>query len=98
MKKLSPLNIIEKAVNFLKRRFDRFKHKYTFDELSELIKILGTDRNEFGVENSGNKFTIWKSKTQKKKEKENCCDSKSVESFYKRVRMQGKSRICLECN
>jgi hypothetical protein len=57
---LDPLKIIEKAVNFLRRRFDRFKHKYDFDELSEMIKILKIDKYDFGFENNGNKFVIWK--------------------------------------
>jgi hypothetical protein len=47
---LNPLNLIEKAINFLRRRFDRFKHKNTFDELSELIKIL------ISYDNSSNVF------------------------------------------
>jgi hypothetical protein len=57
---LNPLKIIEKAVNFLRRRFDRFKHKYDFDELSEMIKILKIDKYDFGIENNGSKFIIWK--------------------------------------
>jgi hypothetical protein len=57
---LNPLNLIEKAINFLRRRFDRFEHKNTFDELSELIKISKINENEFGVENDGKKFNIWK--------------------------------------
>jgi hypothetical protein len=50
---LDPLRIIEKAINFLRRRFDRFKHKKSFDELSELIKVLKVDNNDFGVERDG---------------------------------------------
>jgi hypothetical protein len=60
LKNLGPLNFIEKAVNFLKRRFDRFKHKSIFDVLSDLIKILNVENNEFGLENVGRKFIIWK--------------------------------------
>jgi hypothetical protein len=62
MKHFDSLKIIEKAINFLRRKFDCFKHKKPFDELSKLIKILGIWKNEYGIQDVDEKFVIWKKK------------------------------------
>jgi hypothetical protein len=56
---LDPLRIIEKAINFLRRRFDQLKHKKSFDKLSETVKILKTDENDYGFQMYDDKFVIW---------------------------------------
>jgi hypothetical protein len=50
--------IIEKAINFLKRRFDRFKYKKSFDELSEIIRTLKIGEVDYGVQFEDEKFII----------------------------------------
>jgi hypothetical protein len=54
------LKIIEKAVNFLRRKIDRFRLGKNFDELSESIKILSLHENEFGLQCEGNDYNVWK--------------------------------------
>jgi hypothetical protein len=54
------LRVIQKAVNFLRRKLDRFRYRKFYAELSKLIKILGIGKNEYGVQDDCRNFVIWK--------------------------------------
>jgi hypothetical protein len=62
---LDPFRIIEKAVNFLRRRFDRFKFNRDFDELSKISEMLKVDKTDYGFENLIDRYVIWKKERNK---------------------------------
>jgi DNA-directed RNA polymerase delta subunit len=58
--------MIEKAVNFLKRRFDRFKVNQFYDILNEIKKLLNIEKVEHGKQLLDKKFILWKHKRRHK--------------------------------
>jgi hypothetical protein len=54
------LKIIEKAVSFLRRKFDRFKPDKREDDYMTMKKVLKVERNEYGIQKKKGKFILWK--------------------------------------
>jgi hypothetical protein len=56
--KLQTLLMNEKAINLLKRRFDRFKVNQFYDNLYEIKKLLNIEKMEYGIQLLDKKFIL----------------------------------------
>jgi hypothetical protein len=63
---LQSLTMIEKAINFLKRKFDRFKTYQFYENLSEVKKLLNIEKVDYGIQLLDKKFILLKHKKKSK--------------------------------
>jgi hypothetical protein len=64
--RLQTLIMIEKAINFLKRKFDRFKINQFYENLSDVKKYLYFEKVDYGIQLLDKKFILWKHKKKSK--------------------------------
>jgi hypothetical protein len=60
------LNIVEKAINFLKRKFDRFKLFGPEESILNVKEKLFIDKVDYGVQMKDNKFILWVHKRKRR--------------------------------
>jgi hypothetical protein len=54
------LKIIEKAISFLRRKFDRFKPDNRENDYTTMGKTMKIDKKQFGIQKKEGKFILWK--------------------------------------
>jgi hypothetical protein len=62
----STFKVIEKAINFLRKKPDRQKSSQSNSNLSEIIKILNIHNNSYGIQRKSDQFLILKHIIKKK--------------------------------